>query len=270
MINPIFATENSDRIMSRKKIVAGNWKMNLDYNDALQLSNDIHVFASGEEVACEIVICPPFPYLAAMHEKYPSRKFSLGAQNCADQEKGAFTGETSVNMLASVGVSHVIVGHSERRSIYQETDTVINQKIKLALTKGLIPLFCIGETLAERQNGQLESVISNQIKNGLQDINVDNAESIVVAYEPVWAIGTGVTATPEQAQEAHELVRKYLSHMYDSATAAKIRILYGGSCNAQNAAILFSQPDIDGGLIGGASLKAEDFKIIIQAANSHI
>ncbi|MFN4124120.1 MAG: triose-phosphate isomerase [Flavobacteriales bacterium] len=254
--------------MSRKKIVAGNWKMNLDYSEALQLSNEISLFASIKEVACEIIICPPFPYLAAMHEKYPSRKFSLGAQNCADQEKGAFTGETSVNMLASVGVSHVIIGHSERRSIYHETNAMINQKIKLALIKGLIPLFCIGETLAERQNGQLESVISNQLKNGLQDIDAEIAKSIIVAYEPVWAIGTGVTASPEQAQEAHELVREYLSKMYDPATASQIRILYGGSCNAQNAAVLFSQPDIDGGLIGGASLKAEDFKAIIQAASN--
>lgn len=251
--------------MSRRKIVAGNWKMNTLYKEAIVLAEAVNQYLESHSHQCEVVICPPFPYLSAMNEKFSRRHFALGAQNCANAEKGAFTGETSATMLQSVGVEKVIIGHSERRSIYHETDQQINAKIKIALANGLKVIFCIGETLTERESGKLEEVISRQITNGLQDIDAETLKNIVIAYEPVWAIGTGVTASPEQAQEAHAFVRGLITKQYDKETAEQIIILYGGSCNAKNAATLFSQPDIDGGLIGGASLIADDFIQIIKA-----
>lgn len=247
----------------RKKIVAGNWKMNTSLEEAISLSEEIKQIISAEN-NCEIVVCPPFPWLVSVKEIFKNTKVKIGAQNVSDEEKGAFTGEVSASMIASAGVTFAIIGHSERRNIYNETDAVINKKLKIGLAKGLNMILCCGETLEERNNGNLESVIRRQLTEGIGHFDTQFLPQLIVAYEPVWAIGTGLTASPTQAQEVHFFIRKLLVELLGNK-AENTPILYGGSCNASNAAELFSQTDIDGGLIGGASLKAKDFITIAQS-----
>ncbi|MCL1888583.1 MAG: triose-phosphate isomerase [Kiritimatiellaeota bacterium] len=215
--------------------------------------------------AAEVVVCPPFTNLQAAAEALKGSRIKLGAQNMHWKASGAFTGEISADMLKDLGVTHVIIGHSERRQYFAETDETVNNKVKAALAAGLVPIVCVGETLAEREGGKMEAVVTGQVKAGLAGISAELA-GIIIAYEPVWAIGTGRTATEAEAQEVHALIRATIAGMSDSATAAKVRIQYGGSMNAKNAAGLLAQPDIDGGLIGGAALKAEDFAAIVKAA----
>lgn len=248
----------------RKKIVAGNWKMNTSLTEALGLAREIRDQLNDSENA-QLIVCPPFTWIVPVRATLADSGISVGAQNCSEQAKGAFTGEVSANMLVSAGADYVILGHSERRALYHETDELIGKKVKSALENGLQVIFCCGETLAEREAGKLEEVLKNQVSGGLNGLNEDQLKNVIVAYEPVWAIGTGVTASPEQAQEVHAFLRNYLSTLFSSSIAQNMSILYGGSCNAQNAASLFSQADIDGGLIGGASLKAADFLTIARS-----
>lgn len=253
----------------RKKLVAGNWKMNLLWDDAISLITDIiNIEKSANLAQTEVAICPPSIYLRHGIElvKNTGSALKIGAQNCSEQENGAFTGELSASMLSSLGASVVIIGHSERRAYYAEANELLNAKIKAALASNLKTIYCCGETLSEREDQVHFEVIETQIKAGLEGLTAHDLESMVIAYEPVWAIGTGKTASPEQAQEIHAFIRKVISTMFDTDVANKIRVLYGGSVNAENAAVLFSQPDVDGGLIGGAALEVESFKAIIMAA----
>lgn len=248
----------------RKKIVAGNWKMNTELQNGLELARSVEEQGKNLESDVLLIIAPPFTHLAKINEVIQSVK--LASQNCASAEKGAYTGEVSPDMLKSVGVEYVILGHSERRSYYKEDNTLINKKIKLALAKGLKPIFCCGESLNDREEGRLFDVIRKQVEVGLKDVSPSEMGQVIIAYEPVWAIGTGVTATPEQAQEMHHFIRSLIKELYDANIADQTTLLYGGSCKPGNAKELFANPDVDGGLIGGASLKAEDF---IQIANSY-
>lgn len=242
----------------RKHIVAGNWKMNTTVPEGVELAKA--VVAKSEEVPSDVklIIAPPFVHLAPVAEVVKGTKVGLSAQNCADKEKGAYTGEVSVDMLKSVACEYTILGHSERRQYYGETDAKLVDKIHLALAAGLSPIFCIGENLEQREAGKHFDVVTEQVKNVLYTLTPEEMANVIVAYEPVWAIGTGKTATAEQAQEIHACVRKVLAEKF-GALAEEITILYGGSCKPSNAKELFAQPDIDGGLIGGAALKAEDF-----------
>jgi len=244
------------------KIVAGNWKMNTSLEEAKALASEIVSKINPTET--EVVICPPFPYLEPIRQLISGTSIRLGAQNCAAQKNGAFTGEVSASMLASLGVQYVILGHSERRSLFGENDEVIASKLSLALENGLKVIFCCGETLQERESGLLEEVLKRQIRFGIPLGHSGLASRLVVAYEPVWAIGTGQTASPDQAEQAHEFIRTLLVEQFPEE-GADISILYGGSCNPSNAAELFARKNIDGGLIGGASLKAADFMQIVQA-----
>ena len=249
--------------MSRKKIVAGNWKMNKSLQDAKTLvemiTNQVNEF---DEVTK--VIIPPFPYLQPVSEQLSKKEnFFLGAQNCHTNAGGAFTGEVSASMLNSVGCQFVLVGHSERRQYFKEKDADFVLKIKEALKNNISPIFCIGETIHERKTDNHFKVITEQLKNVLTEFSIAEFSKFVIAYEPVWAIGTGETATAQQAQEMHAFIRSIILDIYDSAIAANVSILYGGSCNPQNAQELFKCPDVDGGLIGGASLNADDFCKII-------
>lgn len=245
---------------SRTPLVAGNWKMN--GREAL-LSEMAEALSSYEGVA-QVLICPPFPYLAAARSQLPAA-IKVGGQNLSDQDVGAFTGEVSAAMLAEVGCSHVIVGHSERRALYGETDAVIADKFSRAQAAGLVPILCVGETLEEREAGNTESVVCGQLQAVIDAVGIAAFGKAVVAYEPVWAIGTGRTASPEQAQEVHASLRASLGKN-DPDIAESLCLLYGGSVKADNAALLFAQSDIDGGLIGGASLTADSFIAICQAA----
>jgi len=248
--------------MTRKrKLIAGNWKMNgtLEANEAL-----LRAVAAGiNEVACQVVVCVPAPYFAQVQMLRHGSKIEVGAQDVSRHATGAYTGEVSAPMLREFGVRYAIVGHSERRQYHGETDAVVAEKAKAALACGITPIVCVGETLAEREAGQTEEVVKRQLAAVIH-VNGHCISEIVVAYEPVWAIGTGKTATPEQAQQVHALLRKQLAAATEHAE--RVHILYGGSMNAANAASLLAQPDIDGGLIGGASLKAPDFLQIIAAA----
>ncbi|MCD6019838.1 MAG: triosephosphate isomerase [Bacteroidetes bacterium] len=247
--------------MSRQKIVAGNWKMNKSLKDAKSLVEMILSNTKDSDVLK--IIIPPFPYLEPVKQILSARKgFYLGAQNCHTNTSGAFTGEVSANMLQSVGCQYVIIGHSERRNYFKEKSTDFVLKIREALKHDIIPIYCIGETLEERKNGYHFSVITEQLTSILSEFKLEDFSRFVLAYEPVWAIGTGETATAAQAQEMHAFIRSVLCDFYDSAIAGNTPILYGGSCNAQNARELFQCPDVDGGLIGGASLN-EDFCTII-------
>jgi len=244
-----------------KKLIAGNWKMNgnLAANDAL-----VRAVASGmKEATCTVAVCVPAPYLAQVQMLRAGSQLELGAQDVSQHEQGAYTGEVSAAMLKEFGVRYAIVGHSERRQYHGETDAVVAEKAKVALAAGITPIVCVGETLAEREAGKTEEVVKRQMAAVIHT-NGHCISEIVVAYEPVWAIGTGRTATPEQAQQVHALLRAQLKAATEHAD--RVRILYGGSMNAGNAASLLAQPDIDGGLIGGASLKAADFLQIIAAA----
>jgi triosephosphate isomerase len=251
------------KIKMRKKIVAGNWKMNTLLKDGMELAKAVEKLEKEKSSDALVIIAPPYTHLSRVKELIQGVK--LSAQNCASEESGAYTGEVSPDMLKSVGAEYVILGHSERRAYYGEDDLLLNKKTKLALSKGLKPIFCCGEVLEEREGGKLYDVIREQISVGLKDLNKADMAQVVIAYEPVWAIGTGVVASPQQAQEMHKFIRDLLKELFDEEVAANTSILYGGSCKPSNAAELFANPDVDGGLIGGASLKAEDFLGIVNA-----
>ncbi|MGL5683422.1 MAG: triose-phosphate isomerase [Marinifilaceae bacterium] len=250
----------------RKKIVAGNWKMNNTLQEGIALAKELNEKVLNENTEnVTIVIGTPFIHLNAVKEVV-SGKINVSAQNCANHASGAYTGEISAAMIASTGANHVILGHSERRSYYGETDAILVEKVALALANKLTVIFCIGEVLEEREEGRHFDVVKSQLENGLFNLTEEQLANIVIAYEPVWAIGTGKTATAEQAQEIHAYIRSVIAGKYGKDAADKMAILYGGSCNAKNADELFANPDVDGGLIGGASLNAEDFMAIIRAA----
>lgn len=252
----------------RKQIVAGNWKMNLDYNEGVSLFSEIVNMVKDERKGDQIaIICSPFIHLNSL-AKLGGNDVKIGAQNISDKESGAYTGETSAKMVKSVGAEYVILGHSERRQYFAESDALLAEKTKVALANGLMPIFCIGETLDERNNGSYYEVLKKQLTEGIFSLSDTDFAKIVIAYEPVWAIGTGLTASPEQAQDIHAFIRSEIEANYGFNIADDTTILYGGSCNPGNAESLFSQKDIDGGLIGGASLKSRDFTDIIKALNS--
>lgn len=252
----------------RKKFVAGNWKMYKDKSETLELISELKTKLNTYSPEVEVAICPPFTSLELASELIKNSPIRLGAQNMHSEIEGAYTGEVSAKMLKSFGVEYVILGHSERRTYFKETDEFINQKIRRAIEFDLKPIFCLGETLEERESGKTFEVVENQLTKGLFAISRIDLEKIVIAYEPVWAIGTGRTATPEQAQEVHAFLRTKISEIYDTEVASRIKILYGGSVKPENARDLFKQPDIDGGLIGGACLKADSFYQIILAAQN--
>lgn len=247
----------------RQKMVAGNWKMNGTTNSVRELVGGIKAGLDGQST--EVVVCPPFVYLPVVAAEIAGSAIKLSAQNMCDQDVGAFTGEISGPMLKDIGCEYVILAHSERRAMYGETDEVAARKYAAALKNNLNPIFCVGETLGEREQDITEDVIARQVDAIIKAEGVASLANAVLAYEPVWAIGTGKTATPEQAQSVHAFIRNRIADQ-DAGIAASLRILYGGSMNPGNAADLIAQPDIDGGLIGGASLKAEDFLAIINAA----
>lgn len=251
--------------MSRKKLMAGNWKMNKTAADAAALIKDI-AFNVGQRGDVDVVVCPPFTALETAAAALEGSVVKLGAQNMHPEASGAYTGEISAPMLRSLFVTHVILGHSERRTYFGETNAFINLKLLAALKNQLRPILCVGESLAEREAATTLKVIQGQVERGLEGVSKELAPSIVVAYEPVWAIGTGKTASPGQAQAVHEFIRERVAK-HDLDVAANMRILYGGSVNAANAAQLFAKPDIDGGLIGSASLVADEFVAICKAAN---
>jgi triosephosphate isomerase len=250
----------------RKRIVAGNWKMNKSYAEAMPLLHEIMdlLAKSNQHDSVLKIIAPPCPYLHHFHETVKGLKnISVAAQNCAYEESGAYTGEVSPPMIKSVGASHIIIGHSERRSYFNETPEILKKKVDIALKHGLSPIFCVGETADKRQSNAHFSVVESQISDSLFHLAKNDFEKLVIAYEPVWAIGTGLTATSAQAQEMHKFIRSIIEKKYGNDTASSISILYGGSCNGKNAPELFACPDVDGGLIGGASLKAGEFVDII-------
>ena len=246
------------------KFIAGNWKMFTNLATAKQLAAAI-VKGVGPQPTVRVAVCPPFPYLAAVAEALRGSPVELGAQNCYCQKEGAFTGEVSPAMLVDVGCKHVILGHSERRHILGETDQLINKKVKAALDAGLQVILCIGETLQQRQENMMAAVFTTQVGGSLAGISAEQMGKVVLAYEPVWAIGTGQNATPEQAQEAHRWIRDHLAKVWSPKVAEAMTIQYGGSVKPENAAALLGQADVDGALIGGASLKAEQFLPIVRA-----
>jgi triosephosphate isomerase (TIM) len=249
----------------RKKIVAGNWKMNMDLAEGLKFAETIGTYFNQKQSGTEVILCTPFIHLAGVAEILKNGKVALGAQNCASEPSGAYTGEVSPSMIKSTGARYVIIGHSERRTYYNENDKILNKKTLLAIATGLEVIFCCGEVLNERESGKNFEVVKKQLDEGLFTLPNEDLKKIVIAYEPVWAIGTGLTATPDQAQEMHKYIRSLVKGKYGSETAEDITILYGGSCKPSNAAEIFSKPDVDGGLIGGASLKKDDFCAIVEA-----
>ncbi len=250
----------------RKKVIAGNWKMNKDLNESQYLLTKLTSGLGGKRLNCEIIICPPFTSLSEAYSLIKNTPVKLGAQNMYFEESGAFTGEISAKMLKSVGCEYVIIGHSERRIIFRETDGFVNEKLKAALTAELKPIFCIGETLEEREAGKEKEILKKQLSEGLDEISVDQMKNIIIAYEPVWAIGTGKTATPSQAQEMHNFIRSYIKDDFTEETSDQLIIQYGGSVKPENARDLLAQKDIDGALVGGACLNAESFISIIESA----
>ena len=246
--------------MERKKIIAGNWKMNMTPSQAVKLVEELKPLVVSDDV--EVVYCVPAIDIVPVVEALKGTNVAVGAENMYFEEKGAYTGEISAEMLLDAGVKYVIIGHSERRDYFKEDDALLNKKVKKAFEKGLTPILCCGETLEQREMGITLDWIRLQIKSDLVGVTADQVKSMVIAYEPIWAIGTGKTATTEQAQEVCKGIRDCIEEMYDTDTAAAVRIQYGGSVNAGNAAELFAQPDIDGGLVGGASLKADFGKIV--------
>ena len=249
----------------RRNIVAGNWKMNLSFELADDLVNDIAEKLDSVELNADVVICPPFPYLELTSDLAQESNFFAGAQNVASFDNGAYTGEVSSEMLASMNVDYCIVGHSERRKYFNETNQEIATKITKLLKDDIKPIFCLGEVLEEREAVKHFEVVQKQLEESLFNLTSQEILNVVIAYEPVWAIGTGKTATSLQAQEMHAFIRSLLDKKYGNEVAEEISILYGGSCNAKNAKELFANKDVDGGLIGGASLKAEDFIAIIKS-----
>ena len=250
----------------RKNIVAGNWKMNKTLQEGIELAKELNQILSAETPRCDVIICTPFIHLASVTPLVDPAKIGVGAENCADKESGAYTGEVSASMVKSTGAQYVILGHSERRAYYHETVGILAEKVKLALANGLKVIFCIGEVLEEREANRQNEVVAAQLAS-VFSLPAQDFANIILAYEPVWAIGTGKTATPEQAQEMHAYIRSLVAQNYNAEVAENTSILYGGSCKPSNAKELFANPDVDGGLIGGAALKAADFKGIIDAFN---
>ena len=265
--------DNKDKIFQllkrkknmRKKIVAGNWKMNLNLQEGVALAKELNEALAADKPNCDVVICTPFIHLASVAQVLEGSVIGLGAENCADKEKGAFTGEVSAEMIKSTGAQYVILGHSERREYYKETPEILKEKVLLAQKNGLKVIFCIGESLAEREANKQNEVVKAELEGSVFNLAEEDFRKIIIAYEPIWAIGTGKTATAEQAEEIHAYIRSIIAEKYGQAVADDTSILYGGSCKASNAPELFAKPDIDGGLIGGASLKCADFKGIIDA-----
>ncbi len=250
----------------RKKIIAGNWKMNKTPSEAVQLVNEIKTKITSAD--CDVVVCPTAVCLPGVIDAAKDSIIKVGAQNVHFKESGAYTGELAGNMLKEIGTEYVIIGHSERRQYFGETDETVNARTIAALGAGLVPIVCVGESLTEREQGITDDTVRRQTKIAFLGIDAKAAEDIVIAYEPVWAIGTGKTATADQADEVCGIIRDTVAGLYGSDVAEKIRIQYGGSMNAGNAAELLAKPNIDGGLIGGASLKAEDFSVIVAAAKA--
>ena len=247
----------------RQKIIAANWKMNLTLQEAVGLTAAIR--SDEASYRHQVILCPAFPYLSALQNELKGSNIKLGAQNCADRENGAFTGEVSAPMLASMSIPYVIIGHSERRIYYHESHEVLKEKMNLALSHGLHPIFCCGETKEIRIDEKQEAYVEKQLEESLFHLSEDDIHKVIIAYEPVWAIGTGLNATPQQAQDMHHFIREKVKAKYGVGIADRIIILYGGSVKPDNATELFSQKDVDGGLVGGASLKADDFKKIINS-----
>lgn len=250
----------------RRPVVAGNWKMNLGPAEGAALVRDLLPRVEDVSADCDVVVCPPFTSLGAAAEALRGSRVGLGAQNAHWEASGAYTGEISPMMLLTVGCQWVILGHSERRQLFGETDDGVNRRTGAALAAGLLPIVCIGETLADRESGRVRQVVLGQMDRSLAGLSAQQVGTLAVAYEPVWAIGTGRTASPDQAQEVHGLIRGRLGETFGAAAAGAVRILYGGSVKPDNAAELFGRNDIDGGLIGGASLKVADFAAIVRAA----
>ena len=249
----------------RKKIVAGNWKMNKNLQEGIALATELNDILKADKPNCDVVICTPFIHLASVAGIIDQSVIGLGAENCADKASGAYTGEVSAEMVKSTGAGYVILGHSERRAYYGETAEILKEKINLALANGLKGIFCIGEVLEERESGKQNEVVEAQLAGSLFDLTAEQFANIILAYEPVWAIGTGKTATAEQAEEMHAFIRGVIAGKFGAEAAKNVSILYGGSCKPSNAKEIFSKENVDGGLIGGAALKAADFKGIIDA-----
>jgi len=251
----------------RKKVIAGNWKMNKTASEAVTLTKDI-IAEVGRETSVDIVLCPPFTALSAVAHVLEGQAVKLGGQNMHPEKNGAYTGEVSAEMLRTLYVTHVILGHSERRTYFGETDAFINKKVLTALANELKPILCVGETLAEREAGSTLAVVQRHVEGGLAGVKPEQITTVIIAYEPVWAIGTGKVATTAQAQEVHAFIRDLLTKLYGAPLAQKVRILYGGSMKPSNAAELLAEKDIDGGLIGGASLEAKSFIELVKAADA--
>ncbi len=250
----------------RKNIAAGNWKMNTNLSDGIKLAKELNEFLLNFNLGNnKVIIAPPFTHLASIIKEIDSNKISVSSQNCAAWEKGAYTGEVSAEMINSIGAQYVIIGHSERRQYFNEDNNTLLTKVKLCLKNSLLPIYCCGELLQERESENQFNVVKKQLTEGLFELNTEDFCKVVIAYEPVWAIGTGKTASPDQAQEMHAFIRKLITEKYGVTISNETSILYGGSCNAANAKELFSQTDVDGGLVGGASLKSVEFIEIIKA-----
>jgi triosephosphate isomerase len=252
---------------ARRPFVAGNWKMNTTLKTATELAAGLAKLLPKDLPGVEVAVCPPAPYFIPVGAAIAGSGVKLGAQNCSNKEPGAFTGEVALSMLQDVGCQYVILGHSERRALFGETDTVVNSKVHAALAKGVNVILCVGEQLAERQANQTDAVLETQMTGSLADVSGDLFGKLVLAYEPVWAIGTGLTASPEQAESAHVFLRQWVANRYNSQIAESLRILYGGSVKADNAKSLLGQPNVDGALVGGASLKVDQFWPIVAAGN---
>lgn len=263
--NKIISTFNKKEKKMRKKIVAGNWKMNMNLQDGVALAKEINEALVADKPNCDVIICTPFIHLASVAQVLNAEVVGLGAENCADKEKGAYTGEVSAEMVKSTGAQYVILGHSERRQYYGETAEILKEKVELALKNGLKVIFCCGETLEEREAEKQNEVVKAELEGSVFHLDAEAWKNIILAYEPIWAIGTGKTATSDQAEEMLAYIRSIVAEKYGNEAAEETSILYGGSCKASNAPELFAKPNIDGGLIGGASLKAADFKGIIDA-----
>lgn len=247
----------------RKKVVAGNWKCNTTLQEGVALAKEVNDLVSTSDVV--VILGTPFIHITEVVKTISNSAISVASQNCAAEPKGAFTGEVSAEMVASTGAKYVILGHSERREYYAETSEILNKKIALALENNLTPIYCCGEPLEIREAGKQNQFVINQLQETIFNLSVEDFKKLIIAYEPIWAIGTGKTATTQQAQEIHKVIRDAIAAKFGQAVADGVSILYGGSCNAQNAKELFANPDVDGGLIGGASLKAADFNAIVSA-----
>ena len=253
------------RTVARRLIIAGNWKMHTDVVDGASLVAEVVECTASLALAADLVLCPPFTHLAVAATQLSRSSISLGAQNMHQAPEGAYTGEVSARMLLTSGCRYVILGHSERRTYFDETNHSVNEKVKSAIAAGLTPILCVGETLQDREAGRTEQVVDEQVRQGLSDTKPESAEDLVLAYEPVWAIGTGRVATPDQADRVHGHLRMVIADMYDDDFASRIRIQYGGSVKPENAGALMSRPHIDGALVGGASLDASSFEAIVRA-----